>query len=205
MTITETTTTDRPCPSWCTPPKNHDFGILDAQTGVRDHSRALSTVTGRELLSDDDLDMHVEVVQTEQVGLAGMVTDPDSGVVLDVDYVGPSSWRQPRICFSGPNEAVTFDKAQAKALAAALLQAADELDAMENSIPHSERVAYAVRAKMDAADISVGDLSRQTDIPRATLQRRLNRVTPFTVTEVEAIARALDAPVTDLLVPRAAS
>lgn len=61
------------------------------------------------------------------------------------------------------------------------------------------QVAQRVQAGMEAAGVSQAGLSQDAGIPRATLIRRLRGHQPFTVTELEAIARVLDCSVLDLL------
>lgn len=72
----------------------------------------------------------------------------------------------------------------------------------------STEYAAAVAANVDAAirdgDKSVLSIAAKTGIPRTTLDRRLRSggLSPFTVSEVKAIATALDITAASLLVVR---
>lgn len=61
------------------------------------------------------------------------------------------------------------------------------------------RVAEAVAAAMEAADVSQNGLSEATHIPRPTLRRRLAGASSFTVEELILIADALGVSMTSLL------
>ena len=62
----------------------------------------------------------------------------------------------------------------------------------------SRDLADVVNAAVRAAHLSQRDLAERTGIPLVTLNRRLTARTPFTVTELAAIAEALgDVSVTD--------
>lgn len=64
----------------------------------------------------------------------------------------------------------------------------------------ASQVAEAVRRAMEQRGVSQLGLAEATLIPRATLIRRLQGVTPFTITELALIASHLDMQVSDLLV-----
>lgn len=55
-----------------------------------------------------------------------------------------------------------------------------------------EAVAGEVRAHMARKRITAATLSESTDIPPATLSRKLNALSSFTVDELLRVARALD-------------
>lgn len=77
---------------------------------------------------------------------------------------------------------------------------------MAHSNSYSEQVAAAVQSAITAAGTSVNKVSTGTGIPQATLSRRINGFTPFTVSELESIAHHLGIPVEQLSAPmRAAS
>lgn len=61
------------------------------------------------------------------------------------------------------------------------------------------RVAEAVRSRMTEQNVSQVSLSEATGIPRATLIRRLQGHSPFTVAELVAIANHLGVTASDLL------
>lgn len=65
---------------------------------------------------------------------------------------------------------------------------------------YSEIVARHVRDALDKAQKSVLTVSTETGIPRTTLMRRMRspETSPFTVTELSAIASVTGVPVTDL-------
>lgn len=72
---------------------------------------------------------------------------------------------------------------------------------MTQSSP-SQWVAAEVRAELARQRRTVVGLSEVTGIPLATLNRRLNRDSKFTIDEIDAIAVALGVPVADLLPAR---
>lgn len=63
---------------------------------------------------------------------------------------------------------------------------------------YARRVAASVTAAMEAGGHSQKSMAEATGIPRVTLIRRLRGVSPFTVTELHAIASELGVPVEDL-------
>lgn len=65
--------------------------------------------------------------------------------------------------------------------------------------PTDDGVAAVVRRVMDEKGVTQLGLSEATFIPRATLIRRLQGRSPFTVTELAAIAAVLDVELADLL------
>lgn len=68
---------------------------------------------------------------------------------------------------------------------------------MDNSA--TRRVAATVRQAMETRGVSQLGLSEATLIPRATLIRRLQGQSPFTITELDAIAGVLGTTISDLL------
>lgn len=69
---------------------------------------------------------------------------------------------------------------------------------MDNS-PRTAAIAANVVEAMKTREVSQNKLAETTGIPRATLIRRLNAVTSFTVAELTAIAAVLDVELIDLL------
>jgi predicted transcriptional regulator len=65
---------------------------------------------------------------------------------------------------------------------------------------YAERVAAAVTAAIQAAGTNANQVAKATAIPQATLSRRLNG-SPFTVNELDKIARHLGVPVEQLTAP----
>lgn len=63
----------------------------------------------------------------------------------------------------------------------------------------SLRTAQVVSTAIDAAGLTQLGVSETTGIPRATLIRRLRGQSPFTLTELAAVAEVLDTTVGDLL------
>lgn len=61
------------------------------------------------------------------------------------------------------------------------------------------KLAAAVKAAIDHAGETVLGVSEKSGIPRTTLLRRLGGTSPFTVAELELIAKVLDIAVSDLL------
>ncbi len=61
------------------------------------------------------------------------------------------------------------------------------------------RTAKAVRAEMARAKVGLRELAADCRIPKSTLARRLNGTSPFTVTELAAIADRLRVPLAALL------
>ena len=76
---------------------------------------------------------------------------------------------------------------------------------MDTPSPYAELVRRAVLDGIRARGSSVQAIAEAAGIPRVTLVRRLATVDgrTFTVSELEAIARALDVPVTSLTAPAA--
>lgn len=60
-------------------------------------------------------------------------------------------------------------------------------------------VADRVVAAMESKGATRLGISEATGIPRTTLLRRLSGASSFTVAELDAIARALEVPVRDLI------
>ncbi len=60
-------------------------------------------------------------------------------------------------------------------------------------------VADRVVTAMESKGATRLGISEATGIPRTTLLRRLSGASPFTVAELDAIARALNMPVRDFL------
>lgn len=62
-----------------------------------------------------------------------------------------------------------------------------------------ERLAGEVRAELARRQITAAALGAQIGSPAATLSRKLNGKTGFTIDELIAIGRVLEIPVVDLL------
>ena len=60
-------------------------------------------------------------------------------------------------------------------------------------------VGATVRAEAARRGLTQAALSRAIGVPHATLSRRLRGLSPFTVTEIIAVAAALDLPVSALI------
>lgn len=67
---------------------------------------------------------------------------------------------------------------------------------MDTRTATAQKVAEAIKA---AGETTLG-IARKTHIPRTTLLRRLDGVTPFNLDELYAIATTLKVPVVDLMV-----
>lgn len=68
---------------------------------------------------------------------------------------------------------------------------------MDNTF--SERTAHRVASAMKATGTSENALAERSGIARVTLRRRLDGHHAFTLNEAEAIAKALDVPVAELI------
>lgn len=71
------------------------------------------------------------------------------------------------------------------------------VDHMDNTF--SERTARNVASAMKATGVSEHALAERTGIARVTLRRRLDGHHGFSLNEAEAIAKALDVPIAQLL------
>lgn len=69
---------------------------------------------------------------------------------------------------------------------------------------YAAAVAAEVRAEMGRKQVTATHLATRTDIPSATLSRRLNGRSAFTVEELHRISAVLGVPVS-VLVPDSAS
>lgn len=69
---------------------------------------------------------------------------------------------------------------------------------MEPTTEYGRSVAQRVSAAIATAGLSQREVSSLTGIPLVTLNRRLRGHTPFIVTELYSIARALDLTVASL-------
>lgn len=67
------------------------------------------------------------------------------------------------------------------------------------AITQTKAVATIVAEQMESRALSVKSLSEQALIPRTTLIRRLGGESPFTLTELDAIAAVLDMSASDLM------
>jgi transcriptional regulator with XRE-family HTH domain len=70
---------------------------------------------------------------------------------------------------------------------------------MEHPAPTPTQIASAVRHRMSLAGLSLRETSRASNIPLATLSRRLNG-SPFLSTELAALASLFDVTVSQLVV-----
>lgn len=70
---------------------------------------------------------------------------------------------------------------------------------MDPRIPYRHEVAAEVRAQMARLQINGATLAQRTNIPRATLHRRLNGASPFTIDELADIAEVLGRSVASFL------
>lgn len=66
---------------------------------------------------------------------------------------------------------------------------------------YTEAVAFAVAKALDAAGLSAERLERATGLSSTTTRRKLNLQAPFTVTDLDVIARHLNIPVEQLSSP----
>lgn len=63
----------------------------------------------------------------------------------------------------------------------------------------SHRICGVVNKLLEEAGVSKLHTSETTGIPRATLLRRLSGATPFQTTELSAIAKLLEIPVSTII------
>lgn len=63
----------------------------------------------------------------------------------------------------------------------------------------ASKVAATVAERIKASGVTVVWLCEHTGIPRSTLMRRLNGMTPFDLNELDRIAQALRIDTTELL------
>ena len=52
-------------------------------------------------------------------------------------------------------------------------------------------IAETIGHKMEASDLTLASLAERSDIPRATLQRRMSKPETFTIAELDSIAVGL--------------
>ena len=76
---------------------------------------------------------------------------------------------------------------------------------MDNTTDASRRVAAAVSAALGDSDISILSAAESTGIPRSTLTRRLTGNSPFTIVELELIARLVGVSVEHFITDGAAA
>lgn len=69
---------------------------------------------------------------------------------------------------------------------------------MEHPAPTPGQIASAVTARMDSSGLSLRETARSTNIPLATLSRRLNG-SPFLSTELAALASLFNVTVSRLV------
>ena len=113
-----TPTTTLPCPDWCTLPVGHGFDSL-AEDGNGNLSRFDSRSIGPENLTAGGVDggrLETVSVSVEMLEVAS----PDESRVIRTDSI--------YLAVAGYRENTELDSTQARQLAAALLNAADEWD-----------------------------------------------------------------------------
>lgn len=172
MSTTTNTTVRSLCPSWCTfEGAGHGFEELTDGSGfVRSHETTLATVGGSTLYltADDRLDA--------------------AGLTL--------THSAPYVTLSGP-ENLDLSAEGARALAAALVAAADRLDAV--TVP-GRALAEQVLQAIDDRGLSVADVAASAGLPVAEVERVLHREPGrLTVPEALAIADALGMPLFTLV------
>jgi transcriptional regulator with XRE-family HTH domain len=76
---------------------------------------------------------------------------------------------------------------------------------MDSTPDATRRVAAAVSAALGESNLSVLSAAEQTGIPRSTLSRRLTGTSPFTITELDLLARLLGVSVEHFITNGAAA